>query len=352
VIVGPEPVRGYVRPPLGFPVARMRARGHGIIDAVDGGGGKRLLGFAIVPQTGWLVIVELDHGAVIGPLDRALWAEIVALGLLALLGVAATMSGARRLDRLAAERDAALAEQRDIALQLQRSLLPDVPEHQRLDVHASYAPAQGAMAIGGDWYDVVELADGRMALSVGDVAGHGLPAASVMGQLRSAARALALDRSAGPAEVLQRLDGFASRIDGRPLATVVFAIADPATGALRYALAGHPPPLLLRADGTAELLQDGRSPLLGVDPVEPRPEGEARLAPGDTLVFYTDGLVERPDSSIDAGIQRLIERASAAAARDPRTLAAELIAGVPEPRRDDTAVLCVRLAEPQSSVAS
>jgi Stage II sporulation protein E (SpoIIE)/Cache domain len=353
VIVGEHPVTGYQPAPRGFPVARMRARGHGVIDAVETNHGKRLLGYATVPGTGWMVVVDQDHGTVIGPLNRALWAEIVALGLLAMLGVLATLAGARQLDHIDAARDAALAEQRGIALQLQRSLLPDVPEHYGpLEVHASYAPAQGAMAIGGDWYDVVELGDGRVALSVGDVAGHGLGAAAVMGQLRSAARTLALDQNAGPAEVLQRLDSFASTLDGRPLATVVFAIADPASGELRYALAGHPPPLVLRADGTAELLQEGRSPLLGVDPVEPRAEGEARLAPGDTLVFYTDGLVERPESSIDAGIQRLIERALAAAARDPRTLATALIDGVPEPRRDDTAVLCVRLVAPQSSVAS
>jgi serine phosphatase RsbU (regulator of sigma subunit) len=344
-------VQGLEKAPAAYPVARMRASRHGIIDAVDTPQGKRLLGYSTVRGTGWLAIVDQDHGEVIAPLDRALWAEIAALALLASIGVLATVAGARRLDRLGEAREAELVEQRDIALRLQRSLLPDVPTPERLEVHAAYAPAQGAMAIGGDWYDVVELPDGRAALSVGDVAGHGLPAASVMGQLRSAARTLALD-STSPADVLRRLDRFASMIDGRPLATVAYALIDPVTGLVRYALAGHPPPLLLRADGTTELLQQGRSPLLGVDPTEPRAEGEATLCPGDTLIVYTDGLVERPDSSIDAGIARLIDRAAALAARDPQTLADELIAGVQEPRRDDTAVLCVRLDPGQSSVAS
>jgi serine phosphatase RsbU (regulator of sigma subunit) len=330
----------------------MRATGMGIIPSLQTPQGKRLIGYATVPDTGWLAVVDVSYGDVMTPLDRALWAEIAALALLASLGVAATLAGARRLDRLSASREEALAEQRDIAVRLQRSLLPDVPDPERLEVYASYAPAHGAMAVGGDWYDVVELADGRVALSVGDVAGHGLGAAAVMGQLRSAVRTLALE-SPGPADLLRRLDAFAATIDDRPLATVVFAVIDPATGDLRYAVAGHPPPLIVRADGTTELLTDGRSPLLGVDAVVARPEGEARLGPGDTLIFYTDGLVERPDSSIDAGIERLADRA-AAAARDPATLAAALIAGVPEPRRDDTAVLCVRLAPAgqPSSVAS
>jgi serine phosphatase RsbU (regulator of sigma subunit) len=345
VIVSSTPVRALEDAPAAFDVARMRrVKRSGVVPSVQTSQGKRLLGFSKVLGTSWLVVVDEDHGEVIGPLDRALWAEIAALVLLALFGVLATMAGARRMDRLDAERETALAEQQAIALRLQRSLLPDVPTPASLQVHASYAPAQGSMAVGGDWYDVVELGDGRVALSVGDVAGHGLTAAAVMGQLRSAVRTLALGRTE-PADALQQLDRFAGRLDGRPLATVVFAILDPATGLLRYAVAGHPPPLVLRAGGRTELLHEGRSPLLGVDPLEPRPEGETQLEAGDTLIFYTDGLVEQPDSSIDAGIEALTRRAATAAAQDPETLAAVLIEGVPEPRRDDTAVLCVRLAE-------
>ena len=354
VIVGSEPVRGLQAPPDALPLREMRARRVGIIDAVDTPQGKRLVGFSFVQGLPWLVIVDRDHGDVIGPLDHAFWLEIAALAVLALIGLLVTLSVARRLDTLDAERDAALAEQRDIAVRLQRSLLPDVPEPEPLQVHAAYAPAQGAMAVGGDWYDVVELDDGSVALSVGDVAGHGLGAAAAMGQLRSAVRTLALGR-ASPSDALEQLDRFAARLAGRPLATVVFGIIDPSTGVLRYAVAGHPPPLVVRADGRpAELLDDARSPLLGVaDPDDERPEAEVHLGPGDTLVLYTDGLVERPDSSIDAGIEALAARATAFAGRAPEELAGALMDSVPEPRRDDTAVLCVRVGAAQpSSVAS
>jgi serine phosphatase RsbU (regulator of sigma subunit) len=321
-----------------------------VLDDVRIGGDRRLVAFSSVRQLDWLVIVDRPYGDVIGPLDAALAAEIFALAVLAGAGVLVTLAAGRRLDRLDAERDAALAEQRSIALQLQRSLLPAVPGTPAVAVHASYTPAAGAMSVGGDWYDVVDLPDGRVALSVGDVAGHGLAAAAVMGQLRSAARMLALGRHE-PADALERLDDFAQTIDGQPLATVIYAILEPETGRLRYACAGHPPPLLVRADGRTEFLKEGRSPLLGVDAVEPRPVGAVTLEPGDTLVCYTDGLVERPDRSIDEGLSELA-RTAAGAAADPQTLAERLLADVEEPRRDDAAVLAVRLVGQPSSVLS
>jgi serine phosphatase RsbU (regulator of sigma subunit) len=168
-----------------------------------------------------------------------------------------------------------------------------------------------------------------------------------MGKLRSATRAEAL-HSSSPVEALSGLDRFASLLDGRPLATVAYAVLDVASGLLRYALAGHPPPLLIRADGSTELLEGGRSPLLGVAPVAPRAEAEVTLRQGDTLVVYTDGLVERPDCPIDEGLADLSRRAPALA-RDPATLAERLLDAVAEPRRDDAAVLVVRLQP--SSVA-
>ena len=201
VIVGSDPVRALRDPPDHFPIAEMRRRGAGVVPNVDTDDGDRLLGFATVPETSWLVIVDQDHGTVIGPLDTALAAELILLGIFTLMGVLASATGARRLARASAERDAALAEQRDIAVRLQQSLLPDLPQPRSLTVQASYAPAQGTMAVGGDWYDVVELGDGRVALSVGDVAGHGLQAAAAMGQLGAAVRTLALGH-AEPADAL------------------------------------------------------------------------------------------------------------------------------------------------------
>jgi serine phosphatase RsbU (regulator of sigma subunit) len=359
-VIVSETVTDRQMPQKYYDLAAMRARGQGVMDDVQSPDGRRLLGFSSVQGTDWLVIVDRRYADFIGELDAALYAEIVALALLAIGGVLFVLSAGRRIDRLNEERDAALEEQRTIAERLQRSLLPGVPARSAaVDVHATYAPAQGQMAVGGDWYDVVDLPDGRIALSVGDVAGHGLTAASAMGQLRSATRTLALG-SHEPDEALAALDRFAMTLDGRPLATVVYAVLDPDTGQLRYSCAGHPPPLLVRANGRTEYLEGGRSPLLGVEAVQSRPVGEATLEPGDTLVCYTDGLIERPDRTIDDGLTDLAQQA-AAVARDPSVLAEALLAGVEEPRRDDAAVLCLRLqpvsrpagGEPQpSSVAS
>jgi serine phosphatase RsbU (regulator of sigma subunit) len=337
VIVGPNGVRGLQPAPAAFPLRALRHAESGVIDHVD----ARVAGFAAVPDTDWVVVVDRERSAVLGPLDRALWAEIGALAVLALIGVLLTLATARRLDRLDRQRDEALSEQRAIALQLQTSLLPDLRVPEQVEAYAGYVPAQGAMSVGGDWYDLVDMGGGRVALSVGDVAGHGLAAAATMGKLRSATRAEALHGSS-PVQALSGLDRFASYLDGRPLATVVFAVLDTNTGVLRYALAGHPPPLLIRADGTTELLEGGRSPLLGVTPVTPRAEAEVVMRAGDTLVAYTDGLVEHPNESIDDGIADLAVRAPELA-RDAPNLADALLASVAEPRRDDAAVLVVKL---------
>jgi serine phosphatase RsbU (regulator of sigma subunit) len=347
VIVGNGAVTGLQAAPRSFPLERMQSQAVGLLETHG-----RLLGYSEVRGTDWVVVIDRSHAAVIGPIDRALWAEIAAIALLALVGVLLTMSTARRLDALDRERDRALAEQRAIALQLQTSLLPALRVPDGIEAHAGYVPAQGAMSVGGDWYDLVAMGDGRVALSVGDVAGHGLAAAATMGKLRSATRSEAL-RSADPVTALAALDRFAGSVDGRPLATVVYAVLDLESGALRYALAGHPPPLLIRADGSTAFLEEGRSPLLGVAPTEPRAEGSAWLAAGDTLLLYTDGLVERPESSIDAGLELLAKRASALVG-NLATMADRLLASVEEPRRDDAAVLVVRLvggAQPSSVAA-
>jgi hypothetical protein len=352
VIVGAKPVSGVQPAPDAYPLTTLRAGRDGVVDRIEMEGGDRIAGFAGVTSTNWVVVVDRPRDDVIGPLDQALVAELAAIALLAMIGVLLTLATARRLDRLDRARDQALTEQRAIALQLQNSLLPDLRIPDGLLAYAGYVPAQGAMSVGGDWYDLVDTGGGCVALSVGDVAGHGLAAAATMGKLRSATRAEALHTSS-PIEALTGLDRFASYLDGRPLATVAYAVLDLRSGRLRYALAGHPPPLVVRADGTTELLEDGRSPLLGVTPLEPRAEAETTLAPGDTLVVFTDGLVERPESSIDDGLEKLAARA-AAASGTPEQLVEALLAAVPEPRRDDAAVLVVRfvgLGHPSSVAA-
>ncbi len=336
LILADRPVRSLRAPPAALTVRRRLATSVG-----DIAGSKRLIGYAPVPNTDWTASVHVGYGATIGPLNTALTAEVVALVILAALGTLATFTAARRLEGLELERDDALAEQSRIAAQLQRSMLPGLPSPEGAELEARYAPAQSELSVGGDWYDVVDLGEGRIAASIGDVAGHGLASAAVMGQLRSAIRTLSLSGH-HPGVALTELDRFTALVDGRPLATVVQVVLDTRDGLLRYACAGHPSPLLVRADGRADFLDEGRSPLLGIAPGEARDEGVEVLLPGDTLVIYTDGLIERPDSSIDAGMERLRARAIELGT-DPAALAEDLLAAVPEPRRDDVAILCLRL---------
>ncbi|HST66494.1 MAG TPA: SpoIIE family protein phosphatase, partial [Mycobacteriales bacterium] len=203
----------------------------------------------------------------------------------------------------------------DVALALQQSMLPSaLPAVPGLELTARYHPAVDSLEVGGDWYDVLALPDGRVGLTVGDVVGRGLLAATTMGQLRSALAALALSAES-PARVLDGLERFAWQIEGARLATVAYAVLDPVGGTLTYACAGHPPPLVVEPDGTARFLDDGRSPLLCALPpgsTGPRAEGGTVLEPGARLLLYSDGLVERRRESLNVGLDRLVERATAA----------------------------------------
>jgi anti-sigma regulatory factor (Ser/Thr protein kinase) len=160
--------------------------------------------------------------------------------------------------------------------------------------------------VGGDWYDILQLEDGRIALVVGDCVGHGLAAATVMGQLRSACRALLLDHPS-PSAALAGLDRFAARLPGASCTTAVCAVLDPATGELVYSSAGHPPPILVFADGTTQTLEDAHTIPLGLRPDRPRPEARITIPGRATLLLYTDGLVERRGKALDNGIARASE---------------------------------------------
>jgi serine phosphatase RsbU (regulator of sigma subunit)/integral membrane sensor domain MASE1 len=197
------------------------------------------------------------------------------------------------------------ARERAVALTLQRSMLgPERFETDDISVSCLYRAGASYMTAGGDWHDVIELPGGMIGLTVGDVVGHGIEAASVMAQLRVALAAIAADEPR-PGAVIERLETFASRIEGAEAATLVYATLDPASGSLSYTCAGHPPPVLIAVDGTATLEWDGRSPPLGVASDAPRSEGSAVLDPGATLILYTDGLVERREEPLDAGLERL-----------------------------------------------
>ncbi|TDD39363.1 serine/threonine-protein phosphatase, partial [Nonomuraea terrae] len=181
-----------------------------------------------------------------------------------------------------------------IALALQNYLLPDPPRVPGLEITARYRPSAAAAEIGGDWYDSFRLPDGSAVLTVGDVAGHDLAAAVTMSQLRNMLRGLAMDRREPPGDILRRLNIAAESLYPDVTATCVLARLNGPLGGgwrLEYAVAGHPPPLLVTPRGEARYLEDGLSPLLGVTCDMPRDSATATLPPHSTLLLYTDGLV-------------------------------------------------------------
>ena len=192
-------------------------------------------------------------------------------------------------------------QQRETALALQHAILgpADLPHGFAVRYQAASRPLQ----VGGDWYDVFDLEDGRIALIVGDCVGHGLGAATIMGQVRSACRAL-LFENPSPAAALAGLDRFAARLPGAQSTTAICAVLNPDTGELVYSSAGHPPPILVHADGTTRILDDGHTIALGIRPHRPRPEAHVTLPARATLLLYTDGLVERRRLALDDGISR------------------------------------------------
>jgi anti-sigma regulatory factor (Ser/Thr protein kinase) len=204
-----------------------------------------------------------------------------------------------------AERLELLDLERSIAQTLQLGLLALDSRNTHTIVRARYQPADNTIAIGGDWYDAVDIGDGRTAVAVGDVVGRGLPAATTMGQLRAALGITALQAD-DAADAVRILDRYARHVPGAECATVAFAVVDPQQQMVSYACAGHVPPLLARPDGTVEFLEAGTSWPLGLDIPKGRPPAAVTsLPPGSLLLLYTDGLVERRGESLDVGLARL-----------------------------------------------
>jgi serine phosphatase RsbU (regulator of sigma subunit) len=257
---------------------------------------------------------------------------------------------AELLDRAAQALDnaARYARQRRIAVRLQRSLLPPslpVLDYGRLV--SLYLPGAAGHQVGGDWYDAVELPDGRISLTIGDVMGKGVEAAALMGQLRSAARAYSLD-GMPPAALLEGLSLFLTAGGQHGLTTMCHALYDPAGGKLELANAGHLPPLLAGGDGVAELLPVHHGLALGVDPDFRYTTETFTLAAGSTLLLYTDGLVETPADLLDDRLTRLCR--SMAVQHAPEALCENLVTAMQiDTAHDDVAMLALILQPPARS---
>jgi PAS domain S-box-containing protein len=224
---------------------------------------------------------------------------------------------------------------------LERSFVPGrLPEIPGVRLAARFSPGGVGGEVGGDWYDVLEIDGDRIALAIGDVAGRGVQAASLMAQLRNALRAYAFEAHS-PAAVLDHLNMLAWRLDANVMATLIYLLFDLGSGVVRLANAGHLPPLELRPDGTSEYLEGGRSLPIGVEPASTYTEAEYVLEPGSTLLLYTDGLIERRHISIDDSLDRLVLDVHGAGDGDLEGLCDHLIATVPPGVEDDVALLAL-----------
>ncbi|MEU4806249.1 GAF domain-containing SpoIIE family protein phosphatase [Actinosynnema sp. NPDC023587] len=233
--------------------------------------------------------------------------------------------------------------ERTAAAMLQDSLLPEtLPATAEWHLAARYVPGAHS-PVGGDWYDVFRLPGDRLGLVIGDVAGSGLAAAIVMGRLRSALRAYALEFT-DPAEVLGRLDRKASHFEGYAMATIAYGVIDTPAHRLELALAGHPPPVLAVPDGRSVLVDAPVGPPVGYGlAVTGRRSVGVDLPPGALVALYTDGLVERRDVDLDMRLERL---RAVTRAEPPETACVRIMAALvgDTPAADDVALLAVRRA--------
>jgi sigma-B regulation protein RsbU (phosphoserine phosphatase) len=249
--------------------------------------------------------------------------------------------------------------QLQVAETLQRSLLTPPPQPDQMQVAVRYQPAASNMHVGGDWYDAFQQPDGGMLLVIGDVVGHSVDAAAAMGQIRSILRGIAYDRPESPAQVLRRVDGVLTGLRIGTLATAQVArleqspkLARKGLRKLRWSSAGHLPPMLIRAAGTVDVLGSPAERLLGTDSARPRTNHSVVLHPRDTVVFYTDGIVEHGRTGIDEGITRLTGVLEELRDLPLEELCDRLLSRIVGTRTDDDiAILAVR-CDPENDPAS
>ncbi len=255
---------------------------------------------------------------------------------------------------LAARASAAVAhaqrfkDARHAAITLQQAMLTELPTRTDVQIEARYQPAQDNLEVGGDWYDAFTLPCGDLGLVVGDVVGHDLHAATVMGQLRSMFRGVAMVDAVEPPAAVERLNELAHDLRITRFTTLVYARlrGDPAGGAtLTWCSAGHPPAMLVRSGRETRLLTDGAGMAIGVARGRPRTAGSAHLAPGSTLLLYTDGLVERRTADLDEMTARLQAAAADLALTPLPAFCDALLATAAADTGDDIALLTVRIPD-------
>jgi serine phosphatase RsbU (regulator of sigma subunit)/anti-sigma regulatory factor (Ser/Thr protein kinase) len=316
------------------------------------------------------IIIDLDHYEVVNPILRQ-------KGIRSMLGVPVLVEDRvigvmhigtlvrREFDeddvtllQLAADRaalaidNARISEQRAVTAIMQRTLLPDaLPEIPGMRFSAKYLPAGSGVKIGGDWYDVFQLADGQLAFVIGDVVGRGVLAASVMAEIRTAMRAYMV-QGHELTEVVSMLNELLVSMGRSRGATLSILRLDPQAEELEAVIAGHLPPLLIEPDGRARLLEQRHGLPVGVRTGHAYEAFHYRLPVGSRLLLYTDGLIERRSESIDIGLQRLTAAAEAAAERDDSPLADGVYRALLDetPLEDDVALLAIESTPLEASL--
>jgi phosphoserine phosphatase RsbU/P len=304
-----------------------------------------------------VILDQIDHTTVLNPI---LWAK----GIQSLMGVPMVAGGRVigvlhvgsltprqfsaedvELLQLAADRAAAAVQSvaartdRVAAAALQRSLVPSaLPLVPGAEMAARYVAGRGG--VGGDWYDVFTLPSGELCVVIGDVAGSGLPAAVIMGRMRSALRAYALE-TRDPAEVLGRLDRKMQHFEPDAMATLLYAVLDPGLDLMRVCMAGHFPPVIAYPGRPAELASAETGLMIGAAVGAQRPVTTVEIPPGTLVCFYTDGLVERVGEVIDEGLARLCQAVTAESPDAACSAVMRALVGS-EPARDDIALLMLR----------
>jgi hypothetical protein len=301
----------------------------------------------------WLLAAKARR-SLVGSVATDAWWVVLIGGVLGSFLIGVTIETAAR------RRDAALAlyeGEHQMAETLQRSLLPRLTALPSLGLAARYLAAGTGQEVGGDWFDAFPITGGRVGIVIGDVIGHDLEAASAMAQIRASLRAYAVDGDP-PATVINRLDHLVDTFALTQLVTVIYGVLGPvaADGSrlLRWANAGHLPPLLRSPHGDVTALTGGDSVLLGAPIPVDHHQAERRLEPGSTLLLFTDGLVEVPGRALE---ETLAELAAALAvtegAMDVEAMCERVVAGVSDRvLRDDIALLAIEILTPQAAHAT